>query len=259
MRRAYRPPWTATKYGWGHIAEAGPRPSRERAYRPIPERDLVWGSAYRPRQETKTLHGGCYARARAWRSPMLQRASEATAPSVHRMPLPSYSSETKPPASRSLVSNVHCAREEAFVRALPGPMRAHCHDRPILSARLQIVAPYLPCTAVHCVRSPRPRPLQCRSLLRIVSRKTRSGACFRSRGPPRPGGSILMTAHASPLLSSIPRRLLLGLEVVKEDGTLLRLLAPVAHHDARAVDDLAGVAFAVDGAWLSSAGIRAHL
>ena len=40
--------------------------------------------------------------------------------------------------------------------------------------------------------------------------------------------------------------LLLGLEVVEEDGALLRLLTPVLDNDARAVDDLAGVALAVD-------------
>jgi hypothetical protein len=48
-------------------------------------------------------------------------------------------------------------------------------------------------------------------------------------------------------------RLLLGLEVVEEDGALLRLLTPVADDDARAVDDLAGVAFAVDLACTSLA------
>ena len=42
------------------------------------------------------------------------------------------------------------------------------------------------------------------------------------------------------------RRLLLGLEVVEEDAALLGLLAPVLDDDARAVDDLAGVALAVD-------------
>lgn len=41
-------------------------------------------------------------------------------------------------------------------------------------------------------------------------------------------------------------RLLLGLEVVEEDGALLRLLTPVLDDNARAVDDLAGVALAVD-------------
>lgn len=41
-------------------------------------------------------------------------------------------------------------------------------------------------------------------------------------------------------------RLLLGLEVVEEDGALLRLLTPVLDDNARAVDDLAGVTLAVD-------------
>ena len=40
----------------------------------------------------------------------------------------------------------------------------------------------------------------------------------------------------------------LGLEVVEEDGALLRLLTPVLDDDARAVDDLAGVALAVEDA-----------
>lgn len=42
--------------------------------------------------------------------------------------------------------------------------------------------------------------------------------------------------------------LLLGLKVVEEDGPLLALLAPVADHDTRAVDDFAGVAFAIEHA-----------
>ena len=41
-------------------------------------------------------------------------------------------------------------------------------------------------------------------------------------------------------------RLLLGLEVVEEDVALLGLLTPVLDDDARAVDDLAGVALAVN-------------
>lgn len=49
------------------------------------------------------------------------------------------------------------------------------------------------------------------------------------------------------LLGSLgSRRLLLGLEVVEQDGALLGLLTPVLDNDARAVDDLAGVALAVD-------------
>ena len=42
--------------------------------------------------------------------------------------------------------------------------------------------------------------------------------------------------------------LLLGLEVVEEDGALLRLLTPVLDDDARAVDDLASVALTVNDA-----------
>lgn len=42
------------------------------------------------------------------------------------------------------------------------------------------------------------------------------------------------------------RRLLLGLEVVEQDAALLGLLTPVLDNNARAVDDLAGVALAVD-------------
>lgn len=47
-------------------------------------------------------------------------------------------------------------------------------------------------------------------------------------------------------------RLLLGLEVVEQDGALLRLLTPVLDDDARAVDDLSCVAFAVDLACMPS-------
>ena len=45
--------------------------------------------------------------------------------------------------------------------------------------------------------------------------------------------------------------LLLGLEVVEEDRSLGRLLTPVLDDDAGAVDDLAGVAFTVDLAYVS--------
>ena len=44
-------------------------------------------------------------------------------------------------------------------------------------------------------------------------------------------------------------RLLLGLEIVEEDVTLLGLLTPVLDDDARAVDDLAGVTLAIDLAY----------
>ena len=37
-----------------------------------------------------------------------------------------------------------------------------------------------------------------------------------------------------------------GLEVVEQHGALMRLLTPVLDDDAGAVDDFAGVAFAVD-------------
>ena len=47
-------------------------------------------------------------------------------------------------------------------------------------------------------------------------------------------------------LSHVSRRLLLGLEVVEEDGALLGVLTPVLDDDARAVDDLAGVALTVN-------------
>lgn len=42
--------------------------------------------------------------------------------------------------------------------------------------------------------------------------------------------------------------LLLGREVIDQDGPLLTLLAPIPHHDARAIDDFPGVAFAVEHA-----------
>lgn len=42
--------------------------------------------------------------------------------------------------------------------------------------------------------------------------------------------------------------LLLSLEVVEKDGALRRLLTPVLDDDARAVDDLAGVALTVENA-----------
>lgn len=40
--------------------------------------------------------------------------------------------------------------------------------------------------------------------------------------------------------------LLLGLEVVQEDAALLGLLTPILDNDARAVDNLAGVALTVN-------------
>lgn len=44
-------------------------------------------------------------------------------------------------------------------------------------------------------------------------------------------------------------RLLLGLEVVEEDGALLGLLTPILDDDAGAVDDLASVALTVEDAY----------
>ena len=52
------------------------------------------------------------------------------------------------------------------------------------------------------------------------------------------------------------KRLLLGLEVVEEDGALLRLLTPVLDDNARAVDDLAGVALAVDLAYFARPSVQ---
>lgn len=46
--------------------------------------------------------------------------------------------------------------------------------------------------------------------------------------------------YDQPILS-----LLLGLEVVKKDGSLLRLLTPIFDYNARAVDNLACVSLAV--------------
>ena len=56
---------------------------------------------------------------------------------------------------------------------------------------------------------------------------------------------VLYAILPKPPLSNATR-LLLGLEIVEQDGALLALLAPVADDDAGAVDDFAGVAFAVE-------------
>jgi hypothetical protein len=48
-----------------------------------------------------------------------------------------------------------------------------------------------------------------------------------------------------PFQNSRMINLLLGLEVVEEDGALLGLLTPVLDNDARAVDNLAGVTLTV--------------
>lgn len=78
-----------------------------------------------------------------------------------------------------------------------------------------------------CLRKMPPRGM-CRSRDRKFLSKRRGAA----------GCMLLVVAR--------PRRLLLGLEVVEQDGALLGLLTPVLDDDARAVDDLAGVALAVD-------------
>lgn len=52
------------------------------------------------------------------------------------------------------------------------------------------------------------------------------------------------------------RRLLLGLEVVEQDAALLGLLTPVLDDNARAVDDLAGVALAVDLAYFARPSVQ---
>lgn len=49
-----------------------------------------------------------------------------------------------------------------------------------------------------------------------------------------------------PFQNSRMINLLLGLEVVEEDGALLGLLTPVLDNDARAVDNLAGVTLTVE-------------
>ena len=50
---------------------------------------------------------------------------------------------------------------------------------------------------------------------------------------------------SNPIKTPAVSRLLLGLEVIEENGALLRLLTPVLDDNARAVDDLAGVALTV--------------
>lgn len=45
--------------------------------------------------------------------------------------------------------------------------------------------------------------------------------------------------------------LLLGLEVLEEDGTFLALFTPVTDNDAGAVDDLARVSFTVKDAYIT--------
>lgn len=61
-------------------------------------------------------------------------------------------------------------------------------------------------------------------------------------------GLVYKSAPSIPFKSTSSKRLLLGLEVVEEDGSLLRLLTPVLDDNARAVDDLAGVTLTIQDA-----------
>jgi hypothetical protein len=67
---------------------------------------------------------------------------------------------------------------------------------------------------------------------------------FQKRPKDRQGGKGARWADCKK--SAMKRVLLLSLEVVEEDGALLRILTPVLDDDARAVDNLAGVALAVN-------------
>jgi hypothetical protein len=55
----------------------------------------------------------------------------------------------------------------------------------------------------------------------------------------------------NPCNLSCPKHLLLGLEVVEKDRALLRLLTPILDNNTGAVDNLAGVSFAIDLAYSS--------
>jgi len=74
-----------------------------------------------------------------------------------------------------------------------------------------------------------------------------------SPSPPRspPTHIRQVSRPPSPLKLSIAHslarnnHLLLSLEVIEQDRPLLRLLAPIPHHDARAIDDLSRISFAV--------------
>lgn len=59
---------------------------------------------------------------------------------------------------------------------------------------------------------------------------------------------LLYTIQFNAVRESLKFLLRVGLEVVQEDGTLLRLLTPVLDDDARAVDNLASVALTVENA-----------
>lgn len=53
-------------------------------------------------------------------------------------------------------------------------------------------------------------------------------------------------------MSACDNFLLLGLEVVEQNGALLRLLAPILHDDTGAIDDFACVALLIDLAYKAS-------
>ncbi len=61
--------------------------------------------------------------------------------------------------------------------------------------------------------------------------------------------SLHFISFPSSLLTSGKDGLLLGLEVVEQNGAFLGFLAPVANDDARAVNDFSGVAFAIEYTW----------
>lgn len=68
----------------------------------------------------------------------------------------------------------------------------------------------------------------------------------RSRNKVKSAPLILSLSHPTPFKGP---PLLLSLEIVEEDRSLLRLLTPVLDDDARAVDDLASVALTVKNAY----------
>lgn len=106
------------------------------------------------------------------------------------------------------------------------------------------------------------QPCQIHSLMTMTFGDVRLWKCHRvdyvlvviesfvCRGMPRPQAVCCLKAGMS------RRRLLLGLEVVEQDAALLGLLTPVLDDDARAVDDLAGVALAVDLACFARQSVR---
>lgn len=67
---------------------------------------------------------------------------------------------------------------------------------------------------------------------------------------PIPLLSLHFISFPSSLLASGKDGLLLGLEVVEQNGAFLGFLAPVANDNAGAVDDFSGVAFAIEYTWV---------